>query len=146
MLNSSYQYDIASKKYSVQNSDSLLLKFATLYSNIINNIYNRPSPIEGKYFDLIEETIYEIKKENGLYIGYSKKSGNKFITFENDDKIQANNSFAYYKGKYISNEQDLKLYQFGDMLIIKNPIDSQRNLLKQTVIFRSDTYLVKIDE
>lgn len=145
MLNSDYAYDIESKKYSVQSYESLLLKFAKLYSNIIHNIYTKPSPIEGKYFDLIEENFYEIKKENGLYIIYSKKSGNNFLTFENDEKNQSNNHFAYFKGKYTINNQELKLYQFGDMLIIKNPIDSQRNILNQTVIFRSDTYLVKIE-
>ncbi|MCG6150374.1 hypothetical protein LFX15_18915 [Leptospira levettii] len=156
MMTSDYKYDPVSKKYSIQNSDSLLLKFANLYSNIIHNIYVTPSTVEGKYFDLVNENLYEIKKENGIYNTYFKgknsesysKPENYSLTFEKIESTQDTNNFVQYKGKekkYINSVYDVNLIQFGNMLIIKNPFESTRNILNQAVIFQSDTYLVKIE-
>ncbi|MCW7498541.1 hypothetical protein ND860_18545 [Leptospira levettii] len=157
MMTSDYKFDPVSKKYSIQTYESLLLKFANLYSNIIYNLYNKPGTVEGKYIDLINGNIYEIRKENNVFIGdlygknseSNKKSEYYTLTFEKTDNIQGPSHFNYFKGnekRYINGSgYDISLFQFGDMLIIKNPIPSQRNLFNQAVHFSSDTYLLKIE-
>ncbi|MCG6146557.1 hypothetical protein [Leptospira bandrabouensis] len=153
-LNSDYKYDESSKKYSIQNQESLLLKFALLYSSIINNLYSPPVSIEGKYIDLVSENIYDIKNENGKYFAFKKlkteelNSGTKepFLSFEHYENTQYKPNFPQFKGKAILyNSADIKLYQLGNMLLINNPRVIKQNIPNYNVDFYLDEYLLKIE-
>lgn len=155
-INSEYKYDVTTKKYSIQNQNSLLLKFAVLYSSIINNLYIKPASIEGKYLELVSENIYEIKNENGKYVGYLKpKNGDAntnterpFLHFDKKEDTQKDNHFQHFTGKdtrFLNSTSEVELIQFGNIILLKDPKIPRKNILNQNVEFYLDNYLLKIE-
>ncbi|XDD53067.1 hypothetical protein AB3N62_11285 [Leptospira sp. WS4.C2] len=151
-INSNYKYDETSKKYSIQNQDSLLYKFALLYSSIINNLYFPTGSIEGKYIDLVSENIYEIKNEQGKYFAYNKneemnsEQKEPYLSFDRMENTKIKGNFSHFKGKAnFYNSADITLVQFGNMLIVNNPKVIKQNIPNYKIDFYLDEYLLKIE-
>lgn len=156
-INGDFRYLKDSGRYEVQKPEFLINKFAYFYANILLNLYSPPSSLVGKWLDLKNHTIYRISKDNQKYnaeiLEESPSTANwieySAFNFELENINSSKNNFLKYKGtaKIGINQylRGVNIIQFGNILLLKNPSISRKNILNQDVEFYEETYLLKIE-